>query len=109
MSTKFSGCIMAAKVQLFTGEKASPNKNGDKPLILIPIAGKYPNKRVIDGTVAINMGITEGNSYLFQVGLGKEDPKHGIQFTFEPLDEVKGITSILEVQAALGNAEMLEL
>ena len=109
MSTKFTGCIMAAKVQPFTGEKASPNKNGDSPIILIPIAGKYPNKRVIDGTVAINMGITEDTSYLFKVTPGETDPKYGLQFNFEPLEEVKGITSILEVQAALGDAEMLEL
>jgi hypothetical protein len=52
----------------FNPTSATPNKNGEMPLYLNGINGILPERaRVLDGTVARNLGIEPGNNYMLGV------------------------------------------
>ena len=64
MKRNFDGFL--AKVEMLKSERASEDKNGLMPVILLGIAGEIPSRSVISGTYAQNMGIIPGCVYLFQ-------------------------------------------
>lgn len=97
--------LIAATVSKFNGKA---DKNGKDPVILVVLAGKCPNRNVISGTVAENIEIETGKSYLFQVREAEESDDYGRQFVFtkaETLD-AKGI---LESSKILGKAEVFDV
>ncbi len=48
----------------FRGAKAKEDVNGKMPVILNPIFGLMPYNRIINGSIAENLGLEFGNSYL---------------------------------------------
>lgn len=103
--SNFSGMIIAS-VNAFTN--GTPDKNGKAPVILNVVAGKCPNRHVISGTVAENMGIEVGNTYLFNVREGAEDATYGRQFVFNKLKELT-VLEIVSAAATVGEAQMFDV
>ncbi len=97
--TRFNG-IVAATVSQFNSGKA--DKNGLMPVILIPVAGRIPNRNVLSGTVADNMGVEIGSTYLFKITEVEPDKEYGRRFTYTPLSKL-GVLEILEAQQKLGD------
>ena len=91
--------LCAAAVNSFA--KGNADINGLMPVILIPVAGKMPNRNVLSGTVASNMGIEVGKTYLFQVRETEPDPEFGRRFVFTKLHEMSAM-DIVETTAKLG-------
>lgn len=104
MST-FSGMIIAS-VNDFTN--GTPDKHGKAPVILNVVAGKCPNRHVLSGTVAENMKIEVGNTYLFNVREGAEDAEYGRQFVFNKLKELS-VHEIVSAASTLGEAQMFDV
>lgn len=48
----------------FRGQKAKEDVNGKMPVILNPVFGTMPFNRIINGSIAENLGLEFGNSYL---------------------------------------------
>lgn len=94
----FTG-LCAAAVSAFA--KGNADVNGLMPVILIPVAGKMPNRNVLSGTIASNMGIEVGKTYLFQVRETEPDPEFGRRFVFTKLHEMSAM-DIVETTAKLG-------
>ncbi len=67
---------------------STPNKNGKFPVMLQLIAGKMPNRNVMDGTVAERQGIEVGKTYLMQVREQGVDKVFGTDFTFTKIKEL---------------------
>ncbi len=80
MKRHFKGFV--AKVEVLKSERATEDKNGLMPVILIGIAGEIPSRSVISGTIARRMNIQEGYVYLFQAEELEEDVMYGRQFNF---------------------------
>jgi len=93
--------IVAASVNNFNGNL---DKNGKNPVILNVIAGKFPNRNVLAGTIAENLGIEVGKSYLFSVR-EVESNEHGRQFIYSKLKELSAM-EIVDTFKNLGQAEM---
>lgn len=94
----FTGLCVAA---VNTFNKGNADVNGLMPVILVPVAGQLPNRNVLSGTVAANMGIEPGKTYLFQVREGEADPEYGRRFVFTKLQEMSAL-EILDASAKLG-------
>lgn len=94
----FTGLCVAA---VNTLNKGNADVNGLMPVILVPVAGQLPNRNVLSGTVAANMGIEPGKTYLFQVREGETDPEYGRRFVFTKLQEMSAL-EILDASAKLG-------
>lgn len=99
----FSSIILAS-VNNFT--QGTDDKNGKAPVILNVVAGKCPNRNVISGTVAENIGIAVGKTYLLQVREVEEDPTYGRQFIYSKLSEVDNPLTIIESVSKMDKAEV---
>lgn len=63
-------------VQAFrTSEGVSTDKNGKQNVILIPVAGRIPNRQVLAGTVAEQAGLEIGKTYLVNITKLEPDDK----------------------------------
>ena len=51
---------------VFNGKNAKEDNQGKMPVILTPIFGTMPYNRIINGTIAENLGLEFGNAYLIQ-------------------------------------------
>lgn len=96
MKKSFNGFV--AKVEMLKSEKATSDKNGLMPVILIGIAGEIPSRTVISGTYASNMNLEAGNVYLFQAEELEEDVMFGRQFIFRAIS--KELSAIETLQAS---------
>lgn len=103
--SKFNGMIAAA-VNPFT--QGSADKNGEAPVILNVVAGSFPNRNVISGTVAKNIGIETGKTYLLSVREGEEDATYGRQFVYSKLKELTA-SEIMEAPKTLGAASLFKV
>lgn len=103
--TKFNGMIVAA-VNPFTQGKA--DKNGKAPVILNVVAGNFPNRNVVSGTVAENIGLEKGKTYLLSVREGEPDAKFGRQFGYSKLKELTA-EEIMKAPAMLGEANIFKV
>lgn len=65
---KFQGLCIVSVNSYNQGEL---DKNGKAPVYLNVVAGKYPNRTVLSGTVAENAGFQTGKTYLAQVREGE--------------------------------------
>lgn len=61
--------------------QGQPDVNGKMSLYLSPFAGEIPrNARVLNGTVAENLGVEAGNSYLIRIEYTGDHEEYGPQF-----------------------------
>lgn len=100
--------LFIASVVTPNGEQFRSDKNGNFPVLLNVLSGKCPNKRVIAGTMAINMDIQPGQTYLFNWTEGIIDPDYGRQFNFEKVKEINAL-EVIQVAKELGEAELLDV
>ncbi|PWN58602.1 hypothetical protein [Chryseobacterium viscerum] len=98
-----------AKVELLKSERASEDKNGLMPVILIGIAGEIPSKTVISGTVAQRMGIYEGSIYLFQANEIESDPLYGRQFNFMAISKELSAIETLQASDFVGKLRIVKV
>lgn len=107
MKKQFKGFV--AKVELLKSERASEDKNGLMPVILIGIAGEIPSKTVISGTVAQRMGIYEGSIYLFQANEIESDPLYGRQFNFMAISKELSAIETLQASDFVGKLRIVKV
>jgi len=98
--------MIIASVNDFT--KGALDKNGKQPVILNVVAGSCPNRNVISGTVAENLGIEVGKSYLFSVREGEPDATYGRQFVYSKLKELNAL-ELVQAAKELGKAEIFDV
>lgn len=102
--SNFNGMIIAS-VNVFTN--GSLDKNGKQPVILNVVAGRSPNRTVLSGTIAENMGIEVGKTYLFNIREGNPDEQYGRQFVFNKLKELEAL-EIVTAAAQMGQASIFD-
>ena len=83
------------------------DKNGNAPVILNVLAGKAPNRMVLSGTIALNMGIEVGETYLFNVR-EVESNEYGRQFTWTKA-KTCNVADILSGVQTLGQPEVFDV
>lgn len=96
-----------ATVANFKGDNATPDKNGLEPVILDVLAGTCPNKRVLAGTVAMNLGLESGNSYMLKWTQLEDDTEYGTQYGFTLVHKIVDPLQIISVGSALGPAKLI--
>lgn len=99
--------------EMFVGQvsefnQGNSDKNGLMPVIITNVAGKCPNRNVLSGTIAQNLEIETGKTYLFQVRETKTSEKYGRQFAYTSLKEL-GAMEIVNAAQGLGKAEMVDV
>lgn len=107
MKKHFKGFV--AKVEVLKSERATEDKNGLMPVILIGIAGEIPSRTVISGTVAQRMGIYEGDVYLFQADELEEDAMYGRQFTFIAISKQLSAIETLQAGDFVGKLKIINV
>lgn len=98
-------------VKPYNGSKnnpAQPDTNGHMPVILVPVAGKCPSKRVLAGTIALNEGLSVNNSYLFTVTETEADETYGRQFNYSAVMQV-GFADIMSSTQFLGQPVVIDV
>src|SRR5687768_12984169 len=101
---KFSGLIIAS-VSAFQGEA---DKNGKQPVFLNILGGKSPNRNILAGTVAENIGLEIGKTYLLQCREIEADEQYGRRFSWTKVSEM-GALEVLQATAITGKAEMFNV
>lgn len=96
--------LIVAAVSAFKGET---DKNGETPVILNVIAGTFPNRNVISGTIAKSLKIEEGHTYLMNVR-EIEANEFGRQFAYTKLSELRGM-EIVETAQKIGEATIVNV
>jgi hypothetical protein len=60
-------------------QSGNEDTNGRKPIILDPIFGVVPNRRIINGTIAHNTGLEVGKTYMVKIEMvDNVNPKTGL-------------------------------
>lgn len=103
---KTNGLFLGA-VCNYNSNNASLDKHGLAPVIIEALAGSCPNKRVISGTVAKNMGIEVGSTYIFKFTMLEEDPEYGSQYSFLSCGLIDDPMKILDIEERLGSANII--
>lgn len=101
----FNQLVLAA-VTPFNGTN-STDKNGKDTVMLQCIAGQMPNRNVLAGTVAENMGIKIGHTYLLDVREQGEHVKFGKDYTFIKVKEIDSALDIVKTAKELGDPIIL--
>lgn len=111
---KHVGMAVVNVQQFRTSEGLSTDKNGKQDVILLPIAGKIPNRQVLAGTIAESNGFVVGKTYL--VNITKLEPtdkaaesrnlaEYPHQFNWTVLKELDAF-EILQASKELGSPEV---
>ena len=101
--------IVAVNATAFMKKDRTHDNNGNQNLFLNPIAGKIPNKTlVISGTIANQLGIELGKSYLLGINEGKPSDIFGRQFSVTNLGGLSPL-DMLKVVNELGNAVVIDV
>jgi hypothetical protein len=82
--------------------RESLDKNGKQALILLPVAGKIPNRNILAGTTAERGGFEPGHSYLVTVR-ETEANEYGRQFQWTKVCEVSSPLEIIKATKELGD------
>lgn len=101
--SKYSSTFLGT-VKSYNGSNENPakaDKNGNMPVLLHPVAGQCPDKRIIAGTVAINEGMQINKSYLITCTETEPDEEHGRQFNYTVVSEAS-LVEILQATQFLG-------
>ena len=87
---------------------AKPDSNDLMPVILEPLGGTCPKKRVIVGTVARNMGIEEKQVYLFKWTRLEDDEEYGSQFGFVAVTHLPDPLQVITASQSLGEPTIVD-
>lgn len=107
--TKFNSMFVAT-AKLLTAKKDEEVRldvNGNQSVILIPVAGSCPDKRVLSGTVALNEGMAINNTYLINCTEGEPDAEYGRQFNFSIVSTMS-VMEIMQSTQMLGQPRIVE-
>lgn len=96
--------LFIGRVGVFTN--GEPDKNGLEPVIITPIFGKCPNKNVLSGTIAKNLGIEAGKTYLFSVRETDPDEVYGRKFVFLAIQELTAL-EIMAISKEMTRGELI--
>jgi hypothetical protein len=99
---------IVVSVTPFSGT-TTPDKNGERSVMLQCLAGRMPNRNVLSGTVASRMGIEVGKTYLMNVRESGFDKQFGADFTFTKIKELEAGLDIAKTIKELGPAEILTI
>jgi len=97
-------------VNAYTGSLENPataDKNGKMPVILNIVAGKAPNRIVLAGTVAENIGFEVGHSYLASCRETEADEEYGRRFQWSKLSPSLAALDLIKASKELGAAVIL--
>lgn len=97
--------LVICSVNLFNGE---PDKNGMQPVILTPVSGKCPERRVISGTVAQNLGLKTGETFLLSYERRKDHEIHGAQYQWNVVKGNLTATDIIGASESLGTGQVVK-
>ena len=87
---------------------AKPDSNDLMPVILEPLGGTCPKKRVVAGTVARNMGIEENQVYLFKWTRLEDHEEYGSQFGFVAVTHIADSIQVISASQSLGDSIIIE-
>lgn len=104
MAKNFNGMAIVS-ISAFTGENATRDKNGKMPVVLTPLCGVIPSKRILSGTIAENMGLIPGKPVMVSFSEGEEDATYGRQFTWASAGVVTPM-EILQAKQLLGEGRV---
>jgi len=105
----YNAKVIAKVVDFNTGR---PNKNGEKPVLLRPVYGKFPNRFVVDRTVATNEGFEVGKTYLTTCQETESSDEYGRQFQWRNEGEIKPLDLAINAEAfekAFGQPEVFSV
>lgn len=88
--------------------RVSLDKNGKQAVILIPVAGKMPNRNTLAGTTAEREGFEVGKTYLASVREVEEN-EYGRQFQWSKISHVDNPMHIIEATKSLGEAAVYDV
>ncbi len=111
MSAKINSLVLVA-VAMFQGSTERPAEsdiNGHMPVILNPLAGSMPNRRVLSGTVAINAGFIPGKTALVAITETEPDAEYGRRFNFTVANNNVSLLETLEASKALGAPQVIDI
>jgi hypothetical protein len=102
--------LVLVKVSAFRPKNGKhADKNGMQNTYLSPIAGKIPNKAMVQaGTVAVDNGLTIGETALLSVTEGKVSEQYGRQFNVTYLGKPT-LMEILTLRRELGNGFVVDV
>lgn len=86
----------------------SADRNGLEPKILNVLAGKSPNRTVISGTIADNLGLEDNSAYLMQIRETEPSEQYGRQFSFSVVSHLKGL-EIVQTCKELGKPDIFNV
>lgn len=76
------------------GAETTPDKNGNLPIQLAVLAGKCPNRAiVINGSLAIGLGIGEKQTYILQINYRDTDT-YGDNWNHQVLSQLSAVDFI---------------
>jgi hypothetical protein len=101
----FTGMIIAS---VNTFSKGTIDKNGKLPVILNVVAGRFPNRNVLSGTVAESTGLEVGKTYLLSVREGEPSDQYGRQFVYNKLKELDAM-EIVDAASKIGSATVFNV
>lgn len=107
MNKNFSGTAIVV-VKPFIGENSKPDVNGVTPVFLKVIAGKSPNRTILNGTVAQVEGLEEGGAYLVSITEVESHPEHGRQFQWSRIAEMSAL-EIIDADNKLGKVQIFDV
>ena len=100
--------MFLATVSNYNSNTAKADKKGLMPMILDVVAGICPKKRVIAGTVAKNMILEEGITYLFKFTKLEDDVEYGSQYAFTKISAVTDVMQIISASDSLGATMLID-
>ena len=107
---KKNGMFLATVCNYYGNKEnpAKPDSNDLMPVILEPLGGTCPNKRVIAGTVARNMGIEEKQAYLFKWTRLEDHEEYGSQFGFVAVTHIADPIQVITASQSLGETTIVD-
>lgn len=99
---KFSGLVIAS-ISAFRGDN---DKNGKAPIFMNILGGKAPNKALVwSGTIAENVGLELGKTYLIQIRETDGTEEYGRGFNISKVAEMSAL-EVLQAEKLVGKAEV---
>ena len=96
------------KVDAYNGEKKA-DKNGMQNVILTPIGGKIPSKRVLAGTLADRAGFHVGEVHMVSIQELPASAEYGRQFQFTSLGTVAPGLELLKACKECGSPFVVDV
>ena len=107
---KTNGMFLATVCNYYGNKEnpALPDVNDLMPVILEPLGGTCPKKRIIVGTVARNMNIEENQVYLFKWTRLEDHEEYGSQFGFVAVTHIADPIQVISASQSLGDSTIIE-